>query len=126
MRDAMIVAVTGGRDFNDRVAVYLALDLFNRDIAPIGLLVEGGARGADRLAREWANENHVHVATVNAIWEGPNRRYAGPIRNQAMAQLNLDALIAFPGGNGTHDMTKRCRARGIRVLHMVQGELTES
>jgi hypothetical protein len=87
-----------------------------RDLPPRTIIVEGGARGADQLAREIAADLGVHCATVPALW----RRYgksAGPRRNAAMALLNPDVVFAYSlGGAGTADMVRRAEAAGIRVI----------
>ncbi len=44
---------------------------------------EGGARGADRLARVWAQLGGIEVETHPAQWERDGKA-AGPIRNRAM------------------------------------------
>jgi hypothetical protein len=109
----MRVLVCGGRDFNDELAADLALDgLF----LPKGsVVIEGGARGADRLARNWAKLNGCHVQTFLADWQKDGRA-AGPIRNQRMIdQGKPDLVIAFPGGRGTADMVRRAKTAGIKV-----------
>ena len=81
------------------------------------MVIEGGARGADRLARLWARARGIHVATVDALWDYYDNG-AGPIRNQAMLQLRPDVVVAFPGGTGTADMVKRAKAAGIQVIEV--------
>lgn len=113
-----IVLVTGGRDFADAGLVNLALTA----IAP-GMVIEGGATGADRLCREWATAHGVQVLTMEANWAhyGPA---AGPRRNSAMvrvAQLCGAVVVAFPGGSGTADCVGKARAAGLVVVE-VEGE----
>lgn len=107
----MIVLVTGGRDYADAAAVDTALSHIE---SKISLLVEGGARGADRLAQTWAKKHCIHVATIEALWDAWPK-HAGPIRNTAMLVLPIALCIAFPGGNGTQDMIAKCRAKNIPV-----------
>ena len=52
------LAVTGGRDFTDKKAVFSTLDRVNRK-RPITLLIHGGARGADTLASSWATSRKI-------------------------------------------------------------------
>ncbi len=79
------------------------------------MVIEGGARGADRLCRLWCREKGIHVATVEALWDFYDNG-AGPIRNSAMLQLKPDIVLAFPGGNGTKDMVKKAKAAGLTVI----------
>ena len=108
----MRVLVCGGRDLGDR-------ELVDRTLAPLGitLLIEGGAPGADTLAAEWAWENGVHTARVNALWERHGRA-AGPLRNSAMLSLDPHLVVAFPGGRGTADMVRRAKAAGVTTLEI--------
>lgn len=94
------------------------------------VLVNGGARGADRLAavywtklmRLWCSsavptgaKPDYYVETYRADWA----RYgnsAGPIRNQQMLDTGLDMLLAFPGGNGTANMIGICEGAGVPVV----------
>ena len=107
----MIVLVCGGRNFDDAAALSAALNSLD-----ISLLIEGGARGADRLAREWAGANMVPVRTFAADWR-LHGGAAGPIRNAAMLRGGKpDLIVAFPGGRGTADMCAKAELAGVRVI----------
>jgi len=109
--------VFGGRDFNDREAVFKALDKVDKK-RTVYLIVEGGATGADSLAREWAAERGACWLTFPVSkkdWEkhGPA---AGPMRNAEMLMLSApDGAVQFPGGAGTADMRRRCDKAGVKV-----------
>jgi predicted Rossmann-fold nucleotide-binding protein len=107
------VIVCGGRDYRDFDRVHAALDAAHKR-RRIGLIVHGGAPGADTFADEWAAANGVPVKTYAAEWERLGAG-AGPRRNQQMADAGADALIAFPGGRGTADMVRRAIAARIVV-----------
>lgn len=110
----MKLLVCGGRDFSDKELLFRTLDELHA-ASPIGLIVEGGARGADELARNWAFVNLVKYVTYAADWK-TNGRAAGPIRNQQMLnESKPDAVLAFPGGRGTADMVRRAKAAGVIV-----------
>jgi YspA, cpYpsA-related SLOG family len=111
------VIVTGGRDYGKRLRVYEALDGIKPD-----LVIEGGATGADQLARDWADERGVHRATVPALWKKFDRA-AGPMRNGVMVEI-LKALsgsgrecvvCAFPGGRGTASCVSIATDAGLYV-----------
>jgi hypothetical protein len=115
-----IVAVTGGRAFADTDLVDRALTA-----ADPGMIIEGGARGADRLCREWAQARGVQVLTMAALWDyyrvTGRKGAAGPIRNAGMVEVarRLDAvLMAFPGGAGTADCVRRAVGVGMVVIEV--------
>lgn len=109
----MRIIVCGGRDYQDREAVWAALDKLHLKRG-VTCLVQGHATGADQLAREWAEARGIPCQSYPADW----RRFgnsAGPLRNQLMADAGADGVCAFPGGTGTQDMTERARDAGIPV-----------
>jgi len=117
------VIVTGGRDYAKRARVYGILDAIGPD-----LVIEGGATGADQLAREWADERGVHRATVPALWKKFDRA-AGPKRNAVMVEI-LKALsgsgrecivCAFPGGRGTASCVSIATDAGFYVKEIADG-----
>lgn len=86
-------------------------------------IIEGGATGADRHAREWAEHFGLKPETYKADWYpsgfGRLDRSAGPIRNQRMLDEGRpDLVLAFPGGTGTADMVRRARAAGVKVIEI--------
>lgn len=110
----MKVLVCGGRDFDDYSKVCEVLDGIDQGHV-ITQIVHGAARGADRLANQWAFARGVPVNAFAANWESEGRA-AGPIRNQRMLDLGKpDLVVAFPGGRGTADMVSRARAAGVEV-----------
>lgn len=115
----MRVLVCGGRDYSNRVHLFEILDR-EHSKTPFSVLIQGGARGADQLAREWASfADEIHVETYNADWSaGPS---AGPERNQRMLDEGKpERVIAFPGGRGTADMVQRAYAAGLPVHEIVR------
>lgn len=107
----MIVAVTGGRDFNDIERVRRAL--YSLKPKPT-LLIHGAAQGADTLAAQVAEEMGIPIEAHPADWE-KHGRAAGPIRNAEMVARKPDLLLAFPGGRGTAGHTRLAIAAGIPV-----------
>jgi hypothetical protein len=102
MTDTKSIIVCGGRDFKDFDRVQKALNAVLRK-HPNLRVIEGGARGADSLAKLWCGHNGVECLTVKADWNGNGKR-AGPIRNQEMLDMGPIGVVAFPGGRGTADM----------------------
>lgn len=110
----MRVLVCGGRYFEDRTAVFAALDAIHA-ITPIGVIIEGGARGADRLAGSWARVREVSHWKVPANWKRDGNA-AGMLRNGRMLEMCApDVVLAFPGGTGTADMVRQAKAARVRV-----------
>src|SRR5882672_7909105 len=110
----MKVLVCGGRDFNDFDALCHELGGAHAANAIVEV-IEGGARGADQLAHDWAKLNGVQTIAYLADWESHGRA-AGPLRNQRMLDEGKpDLVIAFPGGKGTADMVRRAKAASIPV-----------
>jgi hypothetical protein len=110
----MRILVCGGREYN-------AYWVLKEELGKLSLrhkiteIIEGGAKGADALAREWAHRCGIKNTTFTADWlgEGPK---AGPLRNQRMLDEGKpDLVVAFPGGKGTADMVKRARKAGVPV-----------
>lgn len=112
----MRVLVCGGRDYKDREVLFRTLSNIDAYEYHIDTIIEGGARGADMLAREWAIENRRGYITVEADWDRFGRQ-AGPVRNQQMlVQTRPELVVAFPGGKGTADMVERAKKAGLEVI----------
>ena len=107
--------VCGGRDYDDRQAVFSFLDRFQHNEGRISCLIEGGTTGADRLAAEWTKHHRVTLDTHPANWE-EHGRAAGPIRNAEMLLEKPDFVIAFPGGRGTENMVKQAKEARVTVF----------
>lgn len=113
----MRVLVCGGRDYQDSRRVYAVLDKLHAE-AGIDRLIEGGARGADRLAQQWAESAGVPVSTYEADWEAFGT-FAGHKRNATMLEDGQpDVVVAFPGGAGTRNMMRQARKAGVEVVEI--------
>ena len=105
--------ITGGRDYNDYAMVVDVLNHLNPSV-----VIQGGATGADALAREWALDNGKEVITYNADWD-IHGKSAGPIRNKQMCSEHKDAiLIAFQGGKGTENCVNEAVKLNMIVLRV--------
>lgn len=110
----MRILITGGRDFDERAMLFMALDRLHAEHG-FTILIHGDAKGADRLGGEWAVERSVVVLACPADWKRHGRG-AGPIRNRQMLEHKPDLLVAFPGGKGTADMVAVATKAGLRVV----------
>ena len=121
----MRVVVYGGRDFYDESWLKQELcDLvwqrgnFASVPKQISVLIHGGARGVDQMAGWFGIGCGLEVIEFKAQWD-KHGKAAGPIRNQQMIDEGKPELgVAFPGGKGTADMTRRLKAAGIRVIQL--------
>lgn len=123
----MKILVCGSRDYSDNRTMNTILNFALAIYGEIEI-VEGEARGADIMAREWAKAHNIRYYPYPADWERYGKA-AGPIRNQEMlAKENPDLVIAFPiNGDleqttGTKDMVNRARKHKIPTI--VVGEDT--
>ena len=111
----MRVIVCGGRDYTDADALNAALDRFHAQHG-ITCVIQGGAKGADALAYQWAASRRIMVHHVSADW-GKHGKAAGPKRNEQMLQeFSPNAVIAFPGGRGTAHMKRIAKEAGVPVF----------
>jgi hypothetical protein len=113
----MRVLICGDRHWTDRELIRDAI----YSIDGIGSIIEGEARGADRIAREIANEEGIPVFPFPADWTRWGRA-AGPIRNQQMlVDGKPDLVLAFHDdlehSKGTKDMVTRALKAGLPVWH---------
>ena len=117
------ILITGGRDYADREKMREVLSgLVNTN--PDVTIIHGGARGADRLAGEVADDLRVPVEVHAADWRRWGRS-AGFRRNQEMIEADVDLVVAFPGGRGTADCVWRAKYANLPVLAVLDGPTNE-
>lgn len=114
----MIVIVTGSRDWSEKAVLRRVLSVLHGNGQDgIELLVEGGARGADTMARDWARDNGVPHETVPADWDRYGRA-AGAKRNIQMLERYPSALVVafpLPQGRGTQHCVMAAKDRKHKV-----------
>jgi YspA, cpYpsA-related SLOG family len=110
----MRVLVCGGREYSDLGRVFGVLNPLLEQHPDLEI-IEGGATGADTLARDWAHAKNVPVQTFKANWKLYGKR-AGYIRNvQMLEEGKPDMVIAFPGGPGTGMMVNLADKANVSV-----------
>lgn len=108
------VIVCGGRDYRNAAFIWRTLDALHAE-EPFTAFIQGGARGADRFAKDWARTKpELQRFECKAEWTKYGDA-AGPIRNSRMLEWKPDLVIAFPGGTGTADMTRKAERAGVTV-----------
>lgn len=119
------VVVTGDREWSDRDLLDTALDEVYTECGGDMVLIEGEARGADIMSREWAKDRKVPVDDYPAKW-AEHGRSAGPRRNQQMIdEGNPTQGVVFhhdlANSRGTADMVKRLE-KALVPLRFVPGD----
>ena len=101
------VLVCGSRDFADRSLVDAKLDEVRQRLGDIPMrVISGAARGADRMAADWAARNNVPCDEYPADWDRYGRS-AGYRRNEQMlAEGRPHLVVGFPQGE----------SRGTRMM----------
>ena len=117
------VLVTGSRDWEDAPTLVAALEaVFDQSYSNDSRLVvvQGGAAGADIMARRWANWKYgVDCETYEAEWRphGIYNPQAGLVRNRLMVNLGADLCLAFirGGSRGATHCAQLAEEAGIPV-----------
>lgn len=123
MKTPFRIVVTGSRHWLDvapihrklRYSVLTAL----ADSADEVVIIQGGALGADAIAKAWAERLKLPVETFEADW-ARHGKAAGPIRNEAMLNAGAALVLAFPFGDratspGTWNCIDLSAVRGIPI-----------
>lgn len=83
------------------------------------VIIEGGAKGVDSVAYDFAVVNYCQIKEYPADWDKYGKA-AGFIRNKQMLDEGKpDLVIAFPGGKGTANMIKLARDAGVEVIEII-------
>lgn len=115
----MRLLVCGGRSYSNMLNVMATLDDYHKHFK-IDVLIQGGAKGADALAKLWAQNNGIPTITMDANWDFYAKK-AGSTRNGWMIEhARPDEVIAFPGGPGTVDMCRQAEQNNIKVWKIAQ------
>jgi ABC-type sugar transport system substrate-binding protein len=108
------VGIVGSRGFDD----YPTMErILLETINPMeDSIVSGGAKGADTLAKRFADENEIYIKEFPAEWN-VHGKYAGLYRNDDIVAQS-DYIIAFWDGKskGTKDTIDKARDKGIVVM----------
>jgi len=111
----MKVLVCGGRSFADSALLDTVMVNVNVEYDGIDVIIEGDARGADKMAGRWADHMGIEKEVYPAKWNIYGKR-AGYVRNQQMLdEGHPDLVVAFPGGRGTDMMCKIAEDAGVEV-----------
>lgn len=122
----MRILVCGDRKWTNRKVLYAHLDLGER-LSGFDLLIEGEYKGADTMARQWAESRGIPVEPHPADWE-KHGKAAGPIRNREMLKSKPHRVIAYHNSiatsKGTKDMVTIALKAGIPCVLVTEGGVT--
>ena len=124
----MKVLVCGSRTYKNALQLGSVLEGLN-SIVEIEVIVEGEAKGADKMARWWAEGADVPVDPHPADWETFGKS-AGYLRNVEMLNTDPDLVIAFfdkpeEESRGTAMMCKLAEDNGTDVWKIFSVTPTE-
>ncbi len=110
----MKILVCGSRKWWDYQAIWARLG----ELPPDTEIIEGGAPGADLMARDVAKDIGLEYVEYGANWKGPHKLQAGKARNIKMLEREKpDLVIAFQlkRSSGTQHTIDEARTRDIAV-----------
>ncbi|WP_338733464.1 DUF2493 domain-containing protein [Mangrovimonas cancribranchiae] len=109
------VLIAGSRTYANYENLKRVCDLQLRQLDEVEI-ISGGARGADRLAIRYAEENQLKLTIVKPDWKTFGKA-AGFVRNAAMIEF-ADLVIVFWDGKstGTKHAIALARLRKIKVI----------
>lgn len=111
----MKVLVCGGRDFRSPAQVWHSLNNLHDELH-FTEFMQGGARGVDEFAKEWAvTRPEIKRYVCKPRWDIYGKA-AGPKRNARMLEWEPDFIVAFPGGRGTADMVRQAIEAGYKLF----------
>ena len=113
----MRVLVCGSRHFNDYAKLCNEMDKLPLDENQPITIISGEARGADTLAKRYAEECGWNYEGYPADWNTYGKR-AGPIRNRRMlVEGKPELVVAFlaPDSRGTQNMIDQSKKAGVEV-----------
>lgn len=120
----MKVLICGSRAYEDKSAVWTALSKIWETDGDDMIIIQGGATGADWLAKEWAIWNQVPVYHFPARWKKYGKK-AGMKRNREMLERSEpDVVLGFPHPDkesvGTYAMMAIARRAGVLTIDVTQ------
>jgi hypothetical protein len=122
--------VAGSREFNDRALATKWLDfMLSKHNKEDIVILDGGARGADKIGGDYGRERGIDVWKFDANWDdittepvkikyrggSPYNALAGINRNKDMGNNGTHLLAFNLGTSGTNDMIKYSTKLGLVV-----------
>ncbi len=115
----MNLAIVGSRELTNYSWFKAHVEAFISEHGKPDLIVSGGARGADTLARIYAEEKKIPIQEFIPNWK--IGKCAGILRNTDIINASTH-VIAFPSkeGRGTQDSIKKATDGGkeLKVIYI--------
>ena len=112
----MRILITGDRDYTDGRLIGEILEKYQAE--GYDTIIEGEARGADKLSRIEAERLGMQVIPIPAQWIKYGKK-AGPLRNMEMLEYKPNLVIAFhddlQNSKGTKHMIRIAKEAGLPV-----------
>lgn len=111
----MKLAIVGSREFTDYD--YMVRNIKKHiDISKIRVIISGGAKGADHLAKRFANDHKIPIIEYLPDWKKYGKK-AGMIRNKDIID-NSNYVIAFWNGQsvGTKDSIELAKKNNLPLI----------
>jgi predicted Rossmann-fold nucleotide-binding protein len=125
--EEMKVLICGSRNVSNKDMLF---EIFDRWAGRLALgadtvVITGGARGVDGIAREWCLSKGFRSVVMNADWDKNGKR-AGYVRNRDMLELepvHVLGVMLEGGSKGTLDMLTISKERmlDVKVVYVKGG-----
>lgn len=122
----IVLTVTGSRTYTNKDEFAKMIDELEKETGKkVVMIQQGGANGADSIARQFAFDNGISSRQFDADWSGKGLK-AGVVRNSTMVKGLMEnkyagnekiVMAIFDGHvtSGTADMLKKSMLAGIRT-----------
>lgn len=111
----MKLAIVGSREFENYDLLCAEVEKI-KQTQTVELIVSGGAKGADTLAKRYATLNHIPLMEFKPDYKqfGHN----APVRRNALIVENADWILAFvaPTSRGTWDTIRKAEKMLRKVI----------
>ena len=113
--DIMKLAIVGSREFENYDLLCAEVAKI-RETQKIELIVSGGAKGADTLAKKYAALNHIPLMEFLPDYERYGR--GAPLQRNTLIVQNANWVLAFvtASSKGTWDTIRKAENAGKRVI----------
>lgn len=111
----MKLAIVGSREFENYDLLCTEVEKIKQK-QTIELIVSGGAKGGDALAKRYAEQNHIPLMEFKPDYKqfGHN----APVQRNALIVKNTDWVLAFvaPSSRGTWDTIRKAEKMLKKVI----------
>lgn len=119
----MKLAISGSRNYQD----YATLKKVIQQLVPQAtMIISGGAKGADRLAEQYARENNLELKIIRPQYDRYPFKAAPMIRNADIVNA-ADKVICFyhqTKTNGTADTAKKAVKAGKLLAEVLDDKVS--